>query len=115
LALNLTLSLAAIALAALIAAPAQQGVSLRTKIIAVPSVLGGAIGLLSSALWLYQARAGQPQFSLSTDRLVVELFAMERAVQNAFFSACTLALAILVLASRRSSVQSNRPPSIPKL
>ncbi len=100
LALNLTFSLAAIALAALIAAPAQQDISLRTKMIAAPSVLGGAFGVASVAMWLYQ-QAGQPQVSLSSDRLVVELFLMERAVQTAFFSACTLALAILVLVSRR--------------
>jgi hypothetical protein len=102
LALNLAFSVAAIALAALIAAPTQRGVSLRTKIIAVPSVLGGAFGVLSSAIWLYPW-TGQPQINLSTDRLAVELFVIERAVQNAFFCACTLALAILVLASRRSS------------
>ena len=48
LALNLALSLAAMALAALIAAPTRRGVSLRTKIIAVPSVLGGGFGVLSS-------------------------------------------------------------------
>jgi hypothetical protein len=95
LALNLPLSLAAIALAALIAAPTQRDVSLRTKIIAVPSVLGGGLGVLSSAMWLY-SRTDQPQISLSADRLAVELFVMERAVQTAFFSACTLALAIFV-------------------
>jgi len=33
----------------------------------------------------------------------VELFLAERAVQNAFFAACTLALGIWVLASRRIS------------
>src|SRR5262245_22624902 len=48
LALNLALSLAAMALAALIAAPPEWGVSLLTKIIAVRSVLGGAFGFLSS-------------------------------------------------------------------
>ena len=102
LALNLFFSLAAIILATLIAAPAQRDVSLRTKFIAVPSVLGGALGILSTAIWLYQ-RADLPQISVSTETLVIELFVMERAVQTAFFSACTLALAILVLASRRSS------------
>jgi hypothetical protein len=102
LALNLALSVAAIMLAALIAAPVRRGVSLRTKIIAIPSVLGGGFGILSSAMWLYQW-TGQPQINLSPDRFVVELFVMERSVQNAFFSACTLALAILVLASPRSS------------
>jgi hypothetical protein len=102
-AFNLALSSAAIALAILIATAAQQGgVSLRTKIIAVPSVLGGATGLLSTALWLFDPGTGQSLLGLSTDRLVVELFLMERAVQNAIFSACTLSLAILVLASRRS-------------
>jgi hypothetical protein len=102
LALNLFFSLAAIVLAALIAAPTRRDVSLRTKIIAVPSVLGGGLGVLSSAMLLYP-RADQPQTSLSTDALAVDLLVMERAVQTAFFSACTLALAILVLASRRSS------------
>jgi hypothetical protein len=102
LALNLCFSLVAIVLAALIAAPTQRDVSLSTKIIAVPSVLGGGLGVLSSAMLLYP-RTGQPQTSLSTDALAVDLLVMERAVQTAFFSACTLALAILVLASRRSS------------
>jgi hypothetical protein len=102
LALNLFFSLAAIALAALIAAPARRDVSLKARIIALPSVLGGAFGVLSSAMWLY-SRMGQPPINLSTEALAVELFAMERAVQNAFFSACTLALALWVLASRRSS------------
>jgi len=102
-ALNLALSFAAIALAAMIAAPTQRRVSLGTKIIAVPSVLGGVFGLLSSAMWLYYTRTAQPQTGLSTDKLVVELFLAERAVQNAFFAACTLALGIWVLASRRIS------------
>jgi hypothetical protein len=101
-ALNLTLSVVAIALAALIAAPTRQGVNLRIKVIAVPCVLAGAFGVLSSAMWLYTP-TDQPQCSLSTDRFVVDMFLMERAAQNAFFSACTLALGILVLASRRSS------------
>lgn len=103
LALNLTLSFAAIALATLIAAPMRREVDMRTKIIAVPCVLAGAFGVLSSVMWLYM-RTDQTQFRLSTDRLVVDLFLMDRAVQNTFFSACTLALGILVLASRRSSV-----------
>src|SRR5262249_34682263 len=103
--LNLALSFAVIALAAMVAAPAQRGVSLKTKLIAVPGVVSGALGVLSSAMWLY-TRMGQPQVSLPMDggaALAVELFATERAVQNVFFSACTLALAILVLASRRTS------------
>ena len=102
LALNLTFSLAAIALAALIVATVPGGVSLTTKIIAVPSILGGGIGVLSVAMWFY-SRMDQPRVNLSTDRLAVELFVTEKAVQNLFFSACTLALAILVLTSHRRS------------
>jgi hypothetical protein len=100
LAFNLALSFAAILLAGLIAAPTRRGVSLGTKIIALPSVFGGGLGVLSSAMLLY-ARSGPPQFGLSSDSLAVDVFVTEKAVQNAFFSACTLALAILVLASRR--------------
>jgi hypothetical protein len=99
--LGLTFSVAAIALAALIAAPTQYGVSLRTKIIAIPSVLSGGLGVLSSAMLLY-TRASQPQIGLLTDS-VSNLLITERALRGGFFSACTLALAILVLASRRSS------------
>jgi len=102
LALNLALSLVAIALAALIAAPARPGVSLAAKIIAVPSLLAGGPGVLSSVIGLY-ASMRQPLTGLSTDRLVLEVLVTEKAVQNVFFSACTLALTTLVLASRRSS------------
>lgn len=101
-AFNLAISFAAIALAAVIAAPARRGVSLKTKVIAVPSALGGGFGVLSSTVWLYTL-VGQAQNKLSMDArdAFVEMFTMERVVQNTFFSACTLTLAILVLASRR--------------
>ncbi len=110
-AFNLAVSFAAIALAALIAAPARRGVSLRTKVIAVPSALGGGFGILSAAVRLY-ALMDQPQNGLSMDArdVFVEGFTMERVVQNAFFSACTLALAILVLASRRTGAEWKPSP-----
>src|SRR5262245_27876213 len=102
--LSLAFSVAAIVLATLVAAPARRSVSLSTKITAVPSVLSGGLGVLSSTMWFF-ARTREAQIGLSTDsRLaVLEPFVTQRAVQNAFFSACTFALAILVLASRRSS------------
>jgi hypothetical protein len=103
--LNLVLSVSGIALALLIATPTRQGVSSATKIVAIPCVLGGLAGVLSTGLFFYtrnEPRMGFPLSDLSMER-VVDLFLMERAVQNVLFSACTLLLAILVLTSRRSS------------
>jgi hypothetical protein len=104
LAFNLAASLAAIALAALIAAPARRGISRSTKVIAVPGVLAGGFGILTSAVWIYTL-IGQSHNGLPMDArdIAVEGFIMERSVQNAFFSACTLALAILVLAARKNA------------
>jgi hypothetical protein len=109
-ALNVVISFAAITLAALIAAPARRGVSLGTKAIAVLSTLGGGFGVLCATLWLYALMA-QPQNGLSMDArdAFVEGVTMERVLQNAFFSACTFVLAILILASRRMDVE--RAPS----
>lgn len=110
-ALNLAVSVAAIALAALIVAPARQGISLGTKVIALPSVLGGGFGILSAAVWL-NTRMGQQQTGLPVDArdAFVEMFTLERVVQSAFFSACTLLLAILVLAARRTSAEWTSSP-----
>jgi len=110
-AFNLAVSFAAIALVALIAAPAGRGISLGTKVLAVLSAFGGGFGILSSAASLY-ALMSQPQTGLSMDArdAFVVGFTMERVVQNAFFSACTLALAILVLASRRTSAEWKPSP-----
>jgi hypothetical protein len=109
LAINLALSLAAVVLAALIAAPGRRGVSLAVKVIAIPSVLTGGLGTLSGVLGLYTS-ARQPLIGLSTDRLAVDVLMTERAVQYAFFSACTLALAVLVLASRGSHAELKASP-----
>lgn len=102
-AFNLVFSFAAIALAVLVAAPARQSVSLSTKVIAAVSVVGGGVGALSSAMGLY-TRGREPLVGLSTDGLAVavDVLIRQQAWENAFFSACTLALAILVIASRRS-------------
>jgi hypothetical protein len=103
--LNLVFSVSGIALALLIATPTRQGVDSATKIIAIPCVLGGLAGVLSTGLFFYtrnEPRMDFPLSDLSMER-VVDLFLMERAVQNVLFSICTLVLAILVLASRRSS------------
>jgi hypothetical protein len=101
-AFNLVLCVAAIALAALIASPSRQGVRLSTKIIAALCIVSGVFGIVSSAA--QGLVAGQQESSPFTSGLEVAVhnFAIERIVQNAFFSACTLALAILVIASRRS-------------
>jgi hypothetical protein len=103
-AFNLVFSFAAIALAVLIAVPTRRGVDLRTKVIAAPSIVSGGLGILSAAMVLY-ARASQPAVDPLTGGLdaAIGVLTMERGVQNAFFSACTLALAIAVIASRRSS------------
>jgi hypothetical protein len=104
-AFNLPLYLAAIVLAVLIASPTRQSISGTTKIVAIPCVLGGLAGVLSTGLFFYtrnEPRMDFPLSDLSMER-VVDLFLMERAVQNVLFSACTLLLAILVLTSRRSS------------
>jgi hypothetical protein len=103
-AFNLVFSFASIALAGLIASPARRRIDVSTKIIAVPSIVGGGLGLLSSTVGLY-ARAGQAEVDPLTGGLdvAIDMLIMERGVQNAFFSACTLALAIAVIGSRRSA------------
>jgi hypothetical protein len=103
--LNLVFSASGIARALLIATPTRQGVDSATKIVAIPCVLGGLAGVLSTGLFFYQRnepRLGLPPSDLSMER-VVDLFLTERAVQNVLFSICTLVLAILVLTSRRSN------------
>src|SRR6476661_4685272 len=77
-AFNLPLSLAAIALALLIAAPTRQGVSWTSKIIAIPCVVGGVIGVLSTGIFFYtrnEPRADFPLLDHSMDK-VVDLFLM---------------------------------------
>src|SRR5262249_41415328 len=102
---NLPLSLAAIALAVLIATPTRQGISGTAKIVAIPCILGGLAGVVSTGIFFYQ-RHEPPRDDLLYDlslAKVVDLFLMQGAVQNLLFSVCTLLLAILVLTSRRAS------------
>jgi hypothetical protein len=108
-AFNLAVSFSAIALAGLIAA--GQGISLKAKAFAVLSALGGGFGILSSALSLH-ILISQPEDGLLMEArdAYIASFTMERLWQNAFFSVCTLALAIVVLASRRTSAQSTSSP-----
>jgi hypothetical protein len=92
-AFNLPLALAAIALAVLIATPTRQGISGTAKIVAIPCVLGGLAGVLSTGLFFY-TRNEPPTDVLLYDlslAKVVDLFLMERAVQNVLFSACAFA------------------------
>jgi hypothetical protein len=74
------------------------------KLLAVPSVLGGGLGVVSTALnffvWMSERQA-EPAFNPFTDNSIENVFLRQTAVENAFFSACTLVLAVLVLISRR--------------
>src|SRR5262249_12405717 len=103
-ALNLALALPCVLLAILIAAPARRDVGTGPKIVAALGLVSGAVGVLSTAMLLY-ARAGELEEGGLTNGLAsaVNMLTVERSVQNAFFSACTLALSIWVIASRRSS------------
>ena len=105
LALKLALAFAAITLAALIAAPGDREISLLAKLLAVAAAIGGGFGVLSSAMGLrtLMSLSSADPLPSAQDTYFVGSFVVEHFVQGAFFSLCTVALAIWVLAVRRVS------------
>lgn len=105
LAIKLAVAFSAITLASLIAAPGQRELGLPAKLLAVVVALGGGFDVLSLSMDLrtLMALSNADPLKSAQDTYFVGNFVLERVIQSAFFSLCTVALAVRVLVSRRVS------------
>jgi hypothetical protein len=104
---NLAIAGSAIGLAVMVAAPGLGRANLPTKLVAVLALLGAGASLFS-AVNLFRSVAGQSVFPPSALSAIERVMLREQSVEGAFYAACTLALAVIVLFSRTGARDGTR-------
>jgi hypothetical protein len=96
---NIAIAGSAMGLAVTVAAPALGRANLPTKLVAALALLGAGASLFS-AVNLFRTVTDGSGLALSG---IEKVLLQQQSAEGAVFAACTIALAVLVLVSRRSS------------